>query len=127
MYSGTYGYGGEDYSGVFGAAVGTFLLLWLVCFVAVLALTVFVFYRVLSKAGYNGWLALLVLVPFGMFGLMLYLAFADWPAIAELRAWRGQGAPQAPTAPVVSAQPPTQSYPIAPPPAPPAPTNSSDE
>ena len=47
----------------------------------------FVFWRILSRAGYSGWLTLVNLIPFGTLGLLLLLAFGNWPAL------RGRGGP----------------------------------
>ena len=35
------------------------------------------------KAGFSGWLTLLVLIPFGAPALLFYMAFTDWPSLAE--------------------------------------------
>ena len=44
-------------------------------------LFVWVYYRIFSKAGFSGWLALLMLVPLVNVGMLLFLAFAEWPAL----------------------------------------------
>jgi len=49
---------------------------------------ILVYWKLFSKAGYSGWLSLLMLVPLVNFGMMLFLAFADWPVLRELRALR---------------------------------------
>ena len=43
--------------------------------------TIIAFWRICSKAGYPGPLALLILVPFGNIILPLFLAFAEWPVL----------------------------------------------
>jgi hypothetical protein len=45
------------------------------------ALFVWVYFRIFSKAGFSGWLALLMLVPLVNVGMLLFLAFAEWPAL----------------------------------------------
>lgn len=50
----------------------------------IIALVVFVFMlfcygKIFSKAGYSGWLALLMLVPLVNIVLFIWFAFADWP------------------------------------------------
>lgn len=37
------------------------------------------FWRISEKAGYPGWLSLLVLVPLVNVGYLYFLAFAEWP------------------------------------------------
>ncbi|MBM4020007.1 MAG: hypothetical protein FJ288_17080 [Planctomycetes bacterium] len=53
----------------------------------VLALVVFAiicWWRIFSRAGYSGALALLLLVPFGELIMLCILAFGNWPALSEL-------------------------------------------
>jgi hypothetical protein len=73
------------------------------------ALMVVAVWRVSHKAGFPGVLGLLMLVPVVNVGVMLFLGFADWPAL------RAPAAPAAvaaappvapPTAPAVEATPP---------------------
>jgi len=56
--------------------------------VALLAVTLIVFaiafYRLYQKAGFSGAIGLLMLVPVVNLGVALYLAFAEWPVLAEL-------------------------------------------
>ena len=66
-----------------GCAVWAFIFLLAL---AVLAFQVWLFWRVFSKAGYNGAMALLVLIPaFGPLIAMCMLAFGDWPIHRERR------------------------------------------
>ena len=51
-------------------------------------------WRICAKAGYSGWLGLLVLVPFANLILLWFLGFAEWPLE------RGEGA--GPPAPHIS-------------------------
>lgn len=55
-----------------------------------------IWWKILSKAGHRGWVGLLMLVPLVNVGLLLYLAFAEWPIHRELTRLRDQagGAPQ---------------------------------
>jgi hypothetical protein len=55
-----------------------------VCVLALIALTVFVWFRILGKTGYSPWLAFLILVPLGNLVLPLVLAFSEWPISREL-------------------------------------------
>jgi len=90
------------------------------------ALYIWVFWRILTKAGYSGWLSLLNLIGgLGTLVVLLILAFGDWPVFASLR--RAPYVP--PTGPGSQPYYPAPGYaPVAPPapgyapPAPPAPT-----
>jgi hypothetical protein len=50
---------------------------WMMLLVAVLVIVPTS--RICSKAGYSGWLSLLVLVPIANLLLLYFLAFAEWP------------------------------------------------
>lgn len=51
---------------------------------AMLAFQIWLFWRIFSKAGYNGAMALLVLIPaFGPLIAMCMLAFGDWPILRD--------------------------------------------
>ena len=50
---------------------------WMMLLVAVLV--VVPVWRICTKAGYSGWLSLLVLVPIVNLVLLYFLAFAEWP------------------------------------------------
>ena len=66
-------------------ALGCFV--WAVIMVAVFAIIAFqiwMFWRVFAKAGYNGALSLLILVPgFGIFIVLGILAFGTWPVLKD--------------------------------------------
>lgn len=51
--------------------------------VGVAVLLVYLWWRVFTKAGYPGPLALLTLVPMGRIVMLAILAFTDWPALKE--------------------------------------------
>ena len=73
--------GGEAAGAAMGLAViliaGFFALL-------MLALTVLVWWKIFSKAGYSGAMGLLMLVPLVNFVMILILAFGQWPIHREL-------------------------------------------
>jgi hypothetical protein len=50
---------------------------------AILALLIYCWWRICAKAGYNGAMALLMLVPLGNLILILILAFGDWPILKD--------------------------------------------
>jgi uncharacterized membrane protein YhaH (DUF805 family) len=59
-----------------GAFMGTFLIIGLIFIV----LTVWLFWRIFAKAGFNGALGLLCLIPsVGFLICILILAFGTWP------------------------------------------------
>ncbi len=41
------------------------------------------FWKICAKAGFPGALGILIIVPFANILLVLYLAFADWPALKQ--------------------------------------------
>ncbi|WP_138933477.1 hypothetical protein [Roseovarius arcticus] len=47
------------------------------------ALILIPFWKISVKAGYSGWLSLLILVPVLNFVFLYYLAFSDWPATRQ--------------------------------------------
>ncbi len=70
-------------TGAAGAALmGTFMVVWLLFVCAIIAVSIWLYWRILTKAGFNGALALLMLIP-GIGGLIiiLMLAFGEWPAL----------------------------------------------
>jgi len=67
--------------------VGAAFLMMAVTFgIAMAALHIFIFWRIFSRAGHPGAMALLMLVPLVNLGMLIYLAFGDWPVLREL-AW----------------------------------------
>ena len=79
--------------------------------VALFAVTLIVlaiaFYRLYQKAGFSGAIGLLMLVPVVNLGVALYLAFAEWPVLAELARVKLLAASVAATAATGPAVPPT--------------------
>ena len=120
-----------------GSLAGGLILCWFLVILLLIAGSIYVYYKIFEKTGNSGWLALLMFVPIANLGLILYLAFSDWPVLRENRDLRARlgyppssipgpmtGAymppvtnygppPQAPTAPGGSVFPP---QPQAPPP-----------
>jgi len=72
------------------AFAGFFAFIWLFVLVAVV-FTIVMYWRIFSKAGYNGALSLLTLVPLGSLVLLILLAFGEWPIEQELRRFRTGG------------------------------------
>lgn len=113
-FTGRYPRGGAGMRGGFAPHVFPFGgLLFAVFAIALVAVVVFLFWRILEKAGFEGALGLLMLVPLVNIGLIAYLALTDWPVLKELRERR-----------LAYAQ--TAVPDVAPPPAPPAGAPASD-
>jgi len=91
----------------FSAFMGVFALVVLV----LLAITIYLYWRIAEKAGYNGAWSLLTLVPLGHLVLLILFAVSDWPL--EVKARRLQVA--------LSSRSLTPPAPPAPPSSPPAP------
>jgi hypothetical protein len=61
--------------------MGTIGPLELIITLPILILFIVPFWKIFSKAGFNGWLSLLMLVPGVNIILLFYLAFAEWPIL----------------------------------------------
>ncbi|HLX26106.1 MAG TPA: hypothetical protein VKR05_03875 [Candidatus Cybelea sp.] len=80
------------------SAVAAFAFIYIIVICAVVAFTLWVYWRIFAKAGYNGALSLLNLVPgIGPLICMLILGFGRWPIEDQLAAL--QGGAVAPTMP----------------------------
>jgi hypothetical protein len=114
-FGGAGGFGGRMAGGRFGGPGAFFpiggILIFLV-WAALVALLVIVAWRIFHKAGFPGVLGLLMLVPVVNLGAMVYLAFAEWPALKRLAALEAAAtpapvaAPAAVPAPAVPAEAP---------------------
>jgi hypothetical protein len=63
-----------------------FGLMFTALFVVAVVLMVVAFWQIFRKAGFDGPLALVMLVPGLNVAAMLFLAFAEWPVLRRLRA-----------------------------------------
>lgn len=73
-----------------GLAVWLVISVIVMVFVVIVALlTVIPFWKICTKAGFPGPLALLMLVPIANIILPFYIAFADWPALRQTRPTQG--------------------------------------
>ncbi len=57
-------------------------LLWMLIMMAIVVVP---FWRICVKAGYSGWLSLLVLVPLANLIFLYFLAFSSWPSHNKFR------------------------------------------
>jgi hypothetical protein len=55
---------------------------------ALFALILIGWVKILSKAGYSGWWVLIGLVPVANLVMLLVFAFSDWPVLQEVRRLR---------------------------------------
>jgi hypothetical protein len=78
-------------SGSDALASGLGILFALAFYGAILALVIAIYYKIVSKAGYPGWYALLMLIPCVNFILLIMFAFQEWPIERELKQWRASG------------------------------------
>lgn len=102
-----------------GAALGATSLIGGCIGLLAMAFFIFVWWKIFSKAGYNGAMSLLLLVPIANIVVICMLAFGRWPILDELERLRMErgGAPgfQPPfppqQPPFPPQQPPYQGYP----------------
>ncbi|MFU8817286.1 MAG: hypothetical protein ACNA7W_18205 [Pseudomonadales bacterium] len=62
--------------------------MWMLVMAAVVVVP---FWRICGKAGYSGWLSLLILIPIANLALLYFLAFSSWPG------QRGDGGRRSPS------------------------------
>jgi hypothetical protein len=72
-----------------GAALGAFLAAYGIFLIIVLIISIVIYWRIASKAGYPGALSLLMLVPVVNLIVLLIFAFGEWPIEREVRSLRG--------------------------------------
>ena len=92
----------NDNSSAAAGALATFMSMALVFAVvgfAILAFTIWLNWRIFTRAGYNGALSLLSIIPVGPLICQVILAFGRWPIEDELAALRA-------AAPIPGAMPP---------------------
>jgi uncharacterized membrane protein YhaH (DUF805 family) len=83
--------------------VGTLLGVYFLVLLAIVAFTIWMYWRIFAKAGYSGALSLLNLVPgVGPLICIVILAFGRWP-IEDQLATLGGGQPARPSSPPGSA------------------------
>ncbi|GEM_PF-380170 len=67
------------------AYVGGYLVGVIVMYAIALAVGIWIYKRILNKAGYSAWWMLLMLVPIGNLVALILFAAKEWPIEAELR------------------------------------------
>ncbi|MGR4064279.1 MAG: hypothetical protein ACLQPV_02390 [Vulcanimicrobiaceae bacterium] len=86
--------------------------------IAFYALIIWLYWRILERAGFSGALSLLNIVPLGTLVILLILAFGQWPIEQRLAGVQGGGTFVPPPPPPTPPAPPTLN-PTPPPPPPP--------
>ena len=87
----------DSAAGVLAGFFGCYLLFILV----IMVFMIFIYYKIIQKTGNSGWLSLLMLVPLANLGLMIWLAFSDWP-VASI--WTTLGRAASATSAIASAK-----------------------
>jgi hypothetical protein len=113
---------GDQSAAAAAAFFATFMGVIVLVALVLVAFTIYLYWRIAEKAGYNGAWSLLTLVPLGHIILLILFAVVDWPLEAEVRRLRvvvgGRVQP--------GQLPPTPPAPPAPmPPSPPSPQPST--
>jgi len=101
----------DNSSRLTAALTGFGLFIGIISIVTII-LAIIIWWRIFSKAGYNGALGILMLVPIANLVMILILAFAEWPIQAELNQLRMMRSQQYPPNPQY---PQAQQYPQSPP------------
>jgi uncharacterized membrane protein YhaH (DUF805 family) len=79
--------------------LATLGLVYAIVLLAIVAFSIWVYWRIFAKAGYNGALSLLNFIPgVGPLICVIILAFGRWPIEDQLAAYQGTH-PAAPTVP----------------------------
>ncbi len=87
------------------SAIAAFALAYVIVICALVAFSIWVYWRIFAKAGYNGALSLLNFIPgVGPLICMIILAFGRWPIEDRLAAMQA-GMPPVPPAPGTSVMP----------------------
>ncbi len=73
------------------SAIATFAVAYVIVIFAIIAFMIWLYWRIFAKAGYNGALSLLNLIPgVGQLICLIILAFGRWPIEDQLAALQGQ-------------------------------------
>ncbi len=90
-----------DHSAATASAIMAFAFVYIIVLCALVAFSIWVYWRIFAKAGYNGALSLLNFVPgVGPLICMIILAFGRWPIEDQLAALQAPGSgPMSPPPP----------------------------
>ncbi len=79
--------------------LATFYLFFAIVMIGLMVFMVWLYWRVFTKAGFNGALSLLNLVPVGSLICMIILAFGRWPIEDQMAAMQNRAVPPPPVPP----------------------------
>ena len=80
--------------------VATLVFFYAILVIGIIAVTIWIYWRIFAKAGFNGALSLLNLVPgIGQLICIIILAFGRWPIEDQLAAAYGGNPPPMPPPP----------------------------
>ena len=68
--------------------LGSFIVLYILFLIVVIALHILIAWRITSKMGYPGVISLLLLLPIVNVVLYFIAAFSEWPIQKELQAYK---------------------------------------
>jgi|SRR5579863_4559024 len=89
----------DRYSPAATSALAAFFFFYVIVLLAIVVFSIWVYWRIFAKAGYNGALSLLNLIPgVGPLICVLILAFGRWPIEDQLALLQGRS-PMAPPPP----------------------------
>lgn len=95
-----------DHSAATASVIATLVLVYGVVLLAIIGFTIWVYWRIFAKAGYNGALSLLNLVPgVGQLICIVLLAFGRWPIEDQLAALQRSPVPPSGSPPGSSVMP----------------------
>jgi hypothetical protein len=99
----------HDSTAAAAAALASFGVLWAILIFGGLALSILINWRIATKAGFQGPMSLLMLIPLVNFVILLIFAFGEWPVEREVKALRqGGGGPPGAFGGAQSWQPPAR-------------------
>jgi hypothetical protein len=80
-----------------GAALGAFFAAYAIFLLVILVISIIIYWRIATKAGYPGAYSLLLLIPVVNLIVIIMFAFTEWPIERDLKALRGgAGRPMTP-------------------------------
>ena len=80
---------GPDETVIIAIAAMFYAMILLVVF----TVAVIVWWKICKKAGYSGWLGLLMIIPIANLVLPLVIAFSEWPVLREIKALKQAQSP----------------------------------
>jgi hypothetical protein len=90
----------DRYSPAATSALAAFFFFYVIVLLAIVVFSIWIYWRIFAKAGYNGALSLLNLIPgVGPLICVLILAFGRWPIEDQLALLQGRYVPPPPPGP----------------------------